>query len=82
MGPIRCEACGRPATIHETAIRGGEAASRHFCREHGEPTVAAVDLGPAASAEAFRAAGEYYQGLADAEREHLALLYRLGRRGG
>jgi hypothetical protein len=75
----RCDLCGRPATIHETAIRAGETVSRHFCQEHGEPPLPPVD--PGVQAASLRAAEEYYLSLSDAEREHMALVYRLTKRG-
>jgi hypothetical protein len=75
----KCDVCGQPATIHETVIRGGEATSRHLCSEHGEPLLPSVD--PGSQAAALQAAEEYYRSLSEAEREHLALVYRLTRRG-
>jgi hypothetical protein len=39
--------------------------SRHLCQEHGE----------------LRVIEEYYYGLTEAERQHIARAYRLARRG-
>jgi hypothetical protein len=66
-----CGICGRPATIHETAIDAGVTTTRHLCPEHGEPLLPKVD------ADALQAMREYYDGLSEA---HLALAYRLSRR--
>jgi hypothetical protein len=74
-----CDICGQPATIHETAVRAGEAVTRHLCREHGESSLPAVI--PGVQAASLQAAEEYFRSLSDAEREHLALVYRLTRRG-
>jgi len=36
MHQYKCDDCGQPATIHETAIESREAiVSRHHCEEHG-----------------------------------------------
>ena len=75
----KCEICGQPATIHETAMRAGEAVSRHLCQEHGESLVPKSIPGvPAAS---LPTAEELYLSLSEAEREHMALMYRLTKRG-
>lgn len=73
-GP-RCAICGRPATVHETAIDAGATTSRHLCPEHGEPLLPKVDAG--AQAAGLQALREYYDGLSEA---WLALAYRLSRR--
>jgi hypothetical protein len=73
----RCEICGQPATIHETAVEGEGAVTRHLCQEHGEAALPAVDFGP----EAAQAAEQQYNSLSEGEKEHLALLYRLTHRG-
>jgi hypothetical protein len=75
----RCENCGQLATIHETAIIAGKAASRHFCLEHGKSSLPPVD--PGVQGASLREAEEYYRSLSDAEREHMALVYRLTKRG-
>ena len=31
----RCEQCGAPAEIHDTAVEDGGAVARHWCAEHG-----------------------------------------------
>jgi hypothetical protein len=72
----RCAICGQPATIHETALEGGAAVTRHLCQEHGVSVLPAVDLGP----QAAQTAAEQYRNLSDAEKEHFALLYRLTHR--
>jgi hypothetical protein len=71
-----CDICGQPATVHETAVEGGGAVTRHLCQEHGGPALPAVVLEP----QAAQAAEELYRGLSDAEKEHFALLYRLTHR--
>ena len=78
LGP-KCEVCGQPAAIHETTIEAGEATSRHFCQEHGQPLLPPVD--PGVQAASLRALEEYFHSLSDAERENMALLYRLTKRG-
>ena len=60
-----CALCGQPATIHETVCDAGRVTSRHLCQEHGE----------------LRVIEEYYYGLTEAERQHIARAYRLARRG-
>jgi protein-arginine kinase activator protein McsA len=75
----KCDICGEPATIHETTIESGKATSRHFCQEHGAPSLPPVDK--AYQAASLRAMEEYYHSLSDAERENMALLYRLTKRG-
>jgi hypothetical protein len=72
----RCEICGQPATIHETAVEREGVVSRHLCQKHGEATSPTVDLGP----QAAQAAEEQFRRLSDAEKEHVALLYRLTHR--
>jgi hypothetical protein len=74
----KCDICGQPATIHETAIRAGEAVSRHRCQEHGESFLPTRIPGVQAS---LPTAEELYRSLSEAEREHFALIYRLTRRG-
>ena len=71
----KCIVCGQPAALHETAIIAGEWVSRHFCREHGEPFLPSAD--PAVRAASLRSMEEYYRSLSDAEREEMALTYRL-----
>ena len=78
LGP-KCDICGQPATIHETTIETGEATSRHFCQEHGGSLLPPID--PDVQAASLRAMEEYYYSLSDAERENMALLYRLSKRG-
>jgi len=75
MRQATCDICGQPATIHETAVEGGAASARHFCREHGEPilpTIVAV-----ARVASLQAAEEYYRSLSEADQEQMALLHRL-----
>lgn len=71
-----CAICGKPATIHETAVEGEGAVTRHLCQEHGEAVLPAIKLG----LEAAQAAEELNRNLSDAEKEHFALLYRLTHR--
>jgi hypothetical protein len=75
----KCDICGRPATIHETAINAGEVTSRHLCQEHGEPSLPTVI--PGTQAASLEEVMERYRCLSDAEREQMALEYRLTRRG-
>jgi len=77
-GP-KCERCERSATIHETTIEAGKAIARHYCPEHGKTLMPPLD--PEVQAAGLLAVEEYYNSLSDAERENLALLYRLQKRG-
>jgi hypothetical protein len=72
-----CAICGQPATIHETAVEGEGAVTRHLCQEHGAAAVPPIDLGP----QALQAVEEQFHRLSMAEREHFGLLYRLTHRG-
>jgi hypothetical protein len=58
----KCEICGQPAVIHETAGEAGRAINRHFCQEHRRAAAPAVHLGP----QAAQAAEEQYRNLSDA----------------
>jgi len=49
----------------QTVSDAGRVTSRHLCQEHGE----------------LRVIEEYYYGLTEAERQHIARAYRLARRG-
>jgi hypothetical protein len=60
-------------------IGGGESATRYLCQRHGESSLPTVD--PGSQAASLRAAEEYYRSLSEAEREHMALAYRLTKRG-
>jgi hypothetical protein len=75
----KCDICGQPATIHETAIRAGEAATRHLCQEHGESSLPTAI--PGVQASSLATVEEPCRSLSDAERDHLALVYRLTKRG-
>jgi hypothetical protein len=79
----RCEICGRPATLHETALAGGAVVVRHLCQEHGQDAWHAVlpPLDPDRQAAALQAVEGHWRGLPEAEKEHLALTYRLAKRG-
>jgi hypothetical protein len=72
-----CEICGQPATIHETTVDGENAVTRHLCQEHGATAMPSVAPGR----DALQAAEQFYHSLSDAEKEHMALLYRLTHRG-
>jgi hypothetical protein len=76
----KCDVCGQPATIHETALESEAVVTRHLCAEHGESAWRATAL-PVVDAEALRAAEEQWRSLSEAEQEHLALVYRLTHRG-
>jgi hypothetical protein len=78
MLQYKCDICGQPATIRETAIRAGEAVSRHLCQEHGaslQPTA-----NPGVPAASLATAEELYRSLSEEEREHLALIHRFTKR--
>jgi hypothetical protein len=62
--------------IHETAVEDEGAVTRHLCQDHGQPALPVLDFGP----QAIQAAEEKWRNLSDAEKEHLALLYRLTHR--
>ena len=78
-----CAVCGQPATIHETALAGGAAVVRHLCQEHGQSAWREVvpPLDPEKQAAALQALEQHWRGLSEAEKEHLALTYRLTKRG-
>ena len=73
----KCDVCGEPARIHETAVEAGGAVTRHLCQTHWKAALPPIKLGPDAAA----AAEEQFRNLSDAEKEHFALTYRLTRRG-
>jgi hypothetical protein len=79
MWEPKCVVCGQPAAIHETVVQAGTAVTRHFCPEHG--AAALPPLVPGSPDAARQAAQEHFDRLSDAEKEHYALLYRLGKRG-
>jgi hypothetical protein len=62
--------------IHETAVEDKGAVTRHFCQGHGQAALPVLDFGP----QAIQAAEEKWRNFSDAEKEHLALLYRLTHR--
>jgi hypothetical protein len=69
----KCEICGQPAVIHETAVEDESAVTRHFCQDHKQAQTPILDFGR----QAAQAAEEQYRNLSDAEKEHFAMLYRL-----
>ena len=69
----KCEICGQPAVIHETAVEGEGAVTRHLCREHGQPAVPVLDFGP----QAAQAAEEQYRSLSGVEKGPFAMFCRL-----
>jgi hypothetical protein len=78
----KCEVCGQPAAIHETAIENGVAVGTHqLCQQHGEShwrsAIEAVELG---SQDAAAQLGEWYRSLSDVERNRLEMEYRMMRR--
>jgi hypothetical protein len=77
MLQLKCDVCGEPATIHETTVQDGSAASRHLCQEHGIAAVPVVKLRP----DALQHAEERLRDLSEAEKENLILLQRASRRG-
>ena len=72
----RCEICGQPAVIHETAVEDEGAVTRHLCQEHGQAAVPVLDFGP----QAAQAAEEQYRSLFGAQKEHMAMFYRFTHR--
>lgn len=83
MRKPKCDVCGRPAAIRETALEDGTVRTRHLCAEHGEATwqAAVPPLGDAdAQAGALRDLEEHWRSLTQAEQEHLAELFRRTRR--
>jgi hypothetical protein len=78
MHPERCDVCGRPATVHETAIAAGNVASRHFCDAHGAGVRAdAVPLDDTQRQAAITTLAERASKMTPAERARLELEYRL-----
>jgi hypothetical protein len=73
-----CEVCGRPATIHETAVKGGNVAEHHRCYAHGADGLH-IRSDEHQQAD-FRAMVEQYHRLSDAEKNEIALTYRLNHR--
>jgi hypothetical protein len=78
MRRYHCEICGQPATIHETVFNEGAVSCRHLCQVHGQEKL----LDPVVKSDEadFQALVDYYQSLSDAEKDELALDYRLQRR--
>jgi hypothetical protein len=83
MDHPKCEVCGEPAAIHETAIENGVAVGSHqLCKLHGEPHWrSAVQAVEARSQDALAQLTEWHRGLSDVERTRLEMEYRLMRRG-
>jgi hypothetical protein len=79
MDHPKCELCGEPAEIHETAIENGVAVgSQHLCKQHGESHWrSAVQAVEARSQDALAQLTEWYRGLTDGERSRLEIEYRL-----
>lgn len=78
MRRYHCEVCGQPATIHETAVNDGAVSYRHLCEAHGQDV--ALTEAVKRDEASFQVMVDYYRGLSDAEKDQLALEYRLRRR--
>ena len=72
----KCEICGEPAVIHETAVADEGAVTWHFCQDHGQAAMPVLILRP----QANQAAGEHFGKLSEREKEHFAMLYHLTHR--
>jgi hypothetical protein len=83
MDHHKCEVCGQPAAIYETAIENGVAVGSHqLCKLHGESHWrSAVQAVEARSHDALAQLAEWHRGLTDVERSRLEMEYRLMRRG-
>ena len=83
MDHPKCEVCGKPAAIHETAIENGVAVGSHqLCKLHGESRwQSAVQAAEASTPDALTQLTAWYRGLTDVERSRLEMEYRLMRRG-
>jgi hypothetical protein len=82
MRQYKCEVCGEPAAVYDTAIENGEAvATRCLCQEHGTGELQAILRRQASNAQdALAKLSEWYGGLSDVEKSRLELDYRLSRR--
>ena len=63
-----CAISGQPATIHETAVEGADAVTRHLCQQHGAAAMPTIEVGP----PALQAAEEQFRRLSEAEQEHFS----------
>jgi hypothetical protein len=63
---------------HETALDDGVVAYRHLCFAHGQEELLAPQV--KIDEASFQAMFDYFCGLSDAEKDQLALEYRLRRR--
>jgi hypothetical protein len=80
MNGQKCDVCGAPATIHETAVENSQIVVRHLCQNHGKDLIPAIDF---ANHEAARqTVMEMYNRLSDTEKNELALLHRWSKRVG
>ena len=82
MDHPKCEVCGEPAAIHETAIENGVAVGlHHVCKQHGESHWrSALQAAESRSQDALAQLTEWYRGLPDVERNRIEIEYRLMRR--
>jgi hypothetical protein len=62
-----CAICGHPATIHETAVEGAAAVTRHLCQQHGAAAMPTIEVGR----QALQAADEQFRRLSEASRSTL-----------
>jgi hypothetical protein len=73
MHPQRCDVCGQPATIHETAIVVGAVVLHHFCVVHGAAARdGALQLATVDKQAAWALLTEQYAKLTGTERTQLA----------
>jgi hypothetical protein len=74
MDHPKCEVCGEPATIHETAIENGVAVGlHHLCKQHGESHWrSALQAAESRSQDALAQFTEWYRGRNGSVVEHLA----------
>lgn len=82
MRHYKCDVCGAPATIHETAIESrGAVVVRHYCQEHGAGAMhGTLRVDDPDIQAAFTDLAEWYNGLAESEKNRIQLEYRLTRR--
>ena len=82
MRDDRCDVCGQPAVVNETAVASdGTVTSRRLCAEHGAVDRDAILGGLRADAEKqFAELAAQFQGLSTAEKARLEAEYRVARR--
>lgn len=82
MNAHKCDICGQPATIHDTAVHCGEVTvSKHYCRQHGvslEPDT--LVLGNTSRIAALATVTGWHNSLSDSEKRQLEMDYHEFRR--